>query len=36
VISAQDGGLFDFGGASFLGSFAGSGTHVVGLVVACG
>ncbi|MFT3854149.1 MAG: N-acetylmuramoyl-L-alanine amidase [Ilumatobacteraceae bacterium] len=35
VISARDGGLFSFGGAPYLGSFAGSGATVVGLAVAC-
>ena len=35
AISARDGGLFAFGGAPFLGSFAGSRATVVGVVVAC-
>ena len=34
VISSRDGGLYPFHGAPFLGSFAGSGTTVVGLVPA--
>ena len=35
VISARDGGLFAFGGAPYLGSFAGSQATVAGIVVAC-
>ncbi len=34
VISSRDGGLYPFNGAPFLGSFAGSGTTVVGLAAA--
>jgi len=34
VISSSDGGLFSFGGAPYLGSFAGSGTTVVGITTA--
>jgi hypothetical protein len=34
VISSRDGGLYTFNGAPFLGSFAGSGTTVVGLAAA--
>ena len=35
VLSGRDGGLFAFGGAPYLGSFAGSQATVVGLAVAC-
>ena len=34
VISARDGGLATFDGAPYLGSFAGSGARVVGIVPA--
>jgi len=34
VVSGKDGGLLTFGGAAFLGSFAGSGTTVVAIVPA--
>lgn len=35
VISGRDGGLFSFGGAPYLGSFAGSQATVAGIAVAC-
>ena len=35
VVSARDGGLFAFGGAPYLGSFAGSQATVAGIAVAC-